>query len=464
MSNHLTFCQTQAEPQLATESKQPVETQQPVQTVGKKQSVKIRVVYCNHESAPIALRERIAFSSAADHQRGYETLQQLAPETEAVIISTCNRIEIYLASEIPRELPEKHDIAKWLSDLHEIPLDDLIGSLVEETDIDSIRHLFDVICSLDSMVLGEAQIVNQVKTAYQYAQESQAAGPLIHALFQDAMRVAADVRSRTKLSDGKISVASVAVGEFGKSIFTRFDDKHVLILGAGEMAEETLRYLKDEGIGQLTVINRTYERAVKISEQWGGQARNWDQLLATLKEVDIVVSTLSVDEPVITKDQMKSIRNDLKDKTLLLLDLGTPRNIDPRVGQLDDNIFLYSIDDLEKASQRNRKARANEIQQAKTMIQQAVERFLKDFYHRQTGPVVAQLREQWHAISREELQRLALKLQHLNQTDLNQVEKSVERIINKLLHPPLETIKDHSQDGTPHALLESVKKLFRLKD
>lgn len=423
-----------------------------------------RVVYCNHESAELRVRERLALASEEVNTRAYGEFRQRFPHAEFVVISTCNRVELYAAAEDAEALPSKLEVAQVLAETTETPLDDFFDVLHERCDEDAIRHLFQVASSLDSMVLGEAQIVNQVKHSYHQSRTNNCLGPLTHALFQTAMRVAGRVRTETLLSEGKISIASVAVGDFGRSIFDSFDDKKVLVIGAGEMAEDTLRYLQDAGATALTVINRSIERAQRLSETWGGTFAAYERLDDYLGQADVVVSATGATEPIVTAEQMKRIRKQHGRRTVFILDLGTPRDISPDVGDVDDNIFLYDIDSLEQTCLRNRKKRSKEIDKAKEIVESSIERFMQELHHRTSAPIVKRLRDEWHEISRQELSRLHNKLQHLDESDLKQIERSVERIVNKLLHPPLEAIRDHAKEGPPHGLIDTVKRLFHLGD
>lgn len=425
----------------------------------------LRVVYCNHETANLDVRERIAFSTEEQFVRAYEQLQQRFPSVESVIVSTCNRIEIYFGVRQQGTLPSQDEVACFISDFHNVPLDDFINEIRHEKELEAVRHLFRVACSLDSMVLGEAQIVSQIKTSYQRAADFDVIGPLTHHLFQSAMSIAGKVRTETKLSEGRISIASVAVGEFGKSIFERFDNKTVLILGAGEMAEETLRYLKDEGVQDIVVANRNFERGEQLASQWGGRAIRFDQWESFLCQADVIVSTTGATEPIISAERFRDLRAQSKShRTVFILDLGAPRDFAPDIATVDDNVFLYDIDDLEQTCQRNRKARKQEMIKASKLVDLATDQFMHEYYHRETGPVVQQLRETWHEIARSELNRLHKKLDHISEEDKEQIEQTISRIVNKLLHPPLETIKHQSREGTPHSLLKTVKELFRLGD
>lgn len=424
----------------------------------------LQVVYCNHQTADLSIRERLAFASETQLARAYEAFRSEFPGSEAVLISTCNRVEVYTAQEDTDTSPSHEQIAKFFADFHQVPLNGFVNDLLQSSGPEAVRHLFQVASSLDSMVLGEPQIVNQIKDAYRLAQENDACGPLTCALFEGAIRVSKRVRTETGLERGRVSIASVAVGDFGKSIFDRFDDKLVLVIGAGEMAEETLRYLKDEGVKRIIVVNRNVERAEKLAEEWGGLAQSFNELTFWLGRADVIVSTTGADRPILDAKTFAEARRENDGKPVFILDLGAPRDFDPEIGRLFDNVFLYDIDDLETTCEENRKARAKEIETAQQIIAEETDKFMHDVYHRATGPIIKRLREEWHAIRQQEVEILFAKLPHLSEDDRNAVERSVERIINKLLHPPLEVLKDEARSGTPHSLLSALRRLFHLSE
>ena len=426
--------------------------------------MKVQVTYCNHQTAQLAVREQLAFASEEQLHRAYGSLRNSFPDSEMVVLSTCNRVEFYSAQEDPEATPSRGQIAQFLSDFHQVPLDRFADDLLAESGPEAVRHLFEVVSSVDSMVLGEPQIVNQVKEAYRIEQANESEGPLTRALFQEAFRVSKRVRTETRLSEGRVSIASVAVGEFASSIFNRFDDKTVLIIGAGEMAAETLRYLKDEGIREIVVVNRSLERAEQLAAEWGGTARSFDDLDHHLAAADVIVSTTGAERPIVDAARFSEARRQSSSRPVFILDLGAPRDFDPAVGQIDQNVFLYDIDDLEKTCQKNRKLRAKEIERANKIIQDETDKFMHDFYHRATGPIIHQLREEWHDVRADEVARLFSKLKHLHEPDRKEIEKTIERIINKLLHPPLEVLRDEARAGTPHGLLDALKRLFHLKE
>lgn len=422
----------------------------------------LQVVYCNHHSANLSVRERLAFSHA-EVPRAYAALRSAFPQAEWVLLSTCNRIELYTAQDDLAEGPSPQEVAKFISEFHDVPLVEFFDDLLERSGPDVVRHLFQVASSLDSMVLGEPQIVAQVKEAYTLAQTHSASGPLTNALFQRALNVAKRVRTDTRLAEGRVSIASVAVGDFGKRIFDRFDDKVVLVIGAGEMAIETLRYLQHEGVRHVRVTNRTREKAEEVAAQFGGVVRPFEKLDEWLVEADVIVSTTGADPPLVDCERFRRVRAKSGGKPVFILDLGVPRDFEPAVRDIDDDVFLYCIDDLDKVCEEHRTARSREVERALQIVDQETDRFMAELYHRATGPIIKRLREHHHGVVDEELARLFTRLPHLEK-DRTEIERSFEQLVNKLLHPPLEVLRDEARDGTPHGLMIALKRLFRLHD
>ena len=426
--------------------------------------MKVQVVYCSHQSADLEFREKVAFPSEEQLGRAYEALRAQFPDTQTLLVSTCNRVELYAATDEGDTAPTHADISRFFSDFHRVPLEQCASHLHELTGPDAVRHFFEVVTSLDSMVLGEPQIVSQVKSAFETSRENEVDGAITNALFQGAMQVSKRVRTETRLAEGRVSIASVAVGDFGKSIFDRFDDKTVLVIGAGEMAEETIRYLNQEGVHQIVVVNRSAERAEKLATECGGIAKPFDNLDEWLSKADVIVSTTGADRPIVDVARFTAARANSDGKPVFVLDLGAPRDFDPLAGEIDDNVFLYDIDSLEATCNSNRDLRKNEIKQARTIVDDETNRFMHDVYHRATGPTIKQLRELWHDIRRQEMEALERKLSHLGENELQLIERSIERVINKLLHPPLMTLRDEAKGGPPVGLLDALKRLFHLGD
>lgn len=423
----------------------------------------VLVVSCNHHNAGVKIREKLAFSNQ-QLSTAYEHWKLQHPDSELVVLSTCNRVEIYAADESEEGGISFDDITRFISECRNVPTDEFIQSVLTEHGPRAVSHLFEVACSLDSMVLGEPQIVNQVKEAYRVAQEHDACGPLTNVLFQQALNVSARVRTETRLAEGRVSIASVAVGDFGRSIFSRFDNKTVLIIGAGEMAEETLQYLRSEGVQRILVSNRSPERARKLAEDFGGDAVAFEQLDQWMAEADVIVSTTGSDEILISRERFEDVRRRSRQQPVFILDLAAPRDFDPSISEIDDNVFLYDLDALEETCRKNRKLRKAEVQRAMEMISEQTSRFMQEIYHRATGPVIHRLREHWNEISRSELDRMYRKLPNLNEEQRAAVEATIQRIVNKLLHPPLEALKDEARAGTPEGLLHAIRRLFLGRD
>jgi glutamyl-tRNA reductase len=425
--------------------------------------VNLQVVYCNYHTADLGIRERLAFP-ALRLGEAYTQLRASFPRSDFVLLSTCNRVELYTAQDLPDHAPTRRQLAEFIANFQKVPLADFLDDLLEQTGPDVVKHLFQVAASLDSMVLGEPQIVAQVRDAYRLAQDYRASGQLTNALFERAFNVSKRVRTETRLAEGRVSIASVAVGEFGKGIFDRFDDKLILVIGAGQMAEETLRYLQDEGAkDNILVTNRNPERAQSLAANWGGKAVPWEQLDEWMAAADVIVSTTGADRPIVDVARFRRVREACRQKTVFILDLGAPRDFDPKIRDLDESIFLYSIDDLQAICEQNHKARQKEVEKALAIINQEAEAFMATLTHRATVPVVKRLREQWDEVVEQESERLFSKLPHLEQ-DRAEIERTIERIVNKLLHRPMEALRDESRDGTPHGLLDALKRLFRLHD
>lgn len=421
----------------------------------------VQVVGCSHHATAIAMRERLAFTPEQTRE-ALDQWRRVFPGVEAVFLSTCNRVEIYAATD-RQTAPSLEQIANFLARFHGLNSAEIAKHLYQYSDEAAVRHLFVVAASLDSMVLGESQILAQVKAAYQIATEQDNTGPLLHAVFQSALRAAHRIVQETTVHRRRVSIPSVAVADFAKQVFERFDDKHALVIGAGEMAEETLRYLRDEGIQRVSVVNRHLDRAVELAHRWNGQAVPWSQLAESLAMADLVVSTTGASEPVVTRECFAQVGALRSERPLLILDLAVPRDFEPSIAEYPD-VYLYSVDDLQAACQRNRVERDKEIPVALHIIEQETVRFMGSMYHRAIGPVIDQLRLGWQKPKEEELERLLNRLPHLQARDKEEIRRSFDRLVNKLLHPPLESLRDESREGVPRGLLAALARLFQLKD
>ena len=424
--------------------------------------MKLQMVGCSHHNASVAIRERLAFSE--DQIRdGLEQLRVQFPFTEVAILSTCNRVEIYTFSDDAGACPSHHDVVSFLANFHNVDEAEIFDELCQRTGEEVVRHLFTVAASLDSMVVGEPQILSQVKQAYDQARAADSAGPLTHAAFQAAMRVAKRVTTETAIHEKRVSVPSVAVSDVSRQLFERFDDKNVLVIGAGEMGRETLVYLRDLSVGQIHVVNRNTQRAESLAREFSGQAHAWDQLDQLLMAADMVVSTTGATEPIVTLGRYEKIASARAGRQQLILDLAIPRDFHPDIERFDD-VYLYSVDDLQQACEANRQARQREWPKAEAIIEDESVRFMTELHHRATGPTIARLKQRADELKEEELSRLLAKLENLDDRSREEIQRSFHRLVNKILHPPLESLRGDAEGGAPHGLLHALKRLFQLED
>jgi glutamyl-tRNA reductase len=423
--------------------------------------MKVQVLGCSHHRAPIALRERLAFSPE-QVRITLESLRRQYPAMETVLLSTCNRMEVYLASE-NGGAPPHQEVAEFLVRSRGLEPADLLDVLYVQEGREAVRHLFLVASSLDSMVIGEPQILSQVKQAYRIATEQQAAGPLTHAAFQAALKTARRVAGETSIHQRRVSIPSVAVSDFAQQIFERFDDKQVLVLGAGEMAEETLKYLRDEGVRRVTVVNRSLAKAQALAQKWKGRWMPWQQRLEALAATDLVVSTTGAEQAIVTMADFLLAEASRGGRPLFILDLAVPRDFEPAIGDRP-GVYLYSIDDLQQVCQINRRQRDQELPAALKIVEEETDRFLGELHRRAVGPVIRRLRSGWEEPKEKELDRLFHKLPHLDDHARDEIRQSFERLVNKLLHPPMESLRHAARQGIPEVLLGALTRLFQLKD
>ena len=426
--------------------------------------MKLQMIGCSHHHTDVAFREKLAFQP----NQVVEALAKMRtafPQSEAVLLSTCNRVEIYTAAEEEENCPSAQQLINFVASYHGLAPEEIATELQPLEGEDAIRHLFTTAASLDSMVIGEAQILSQVKQAYDMANEGENTGPLTHSSFQAAMRVAKRVQTETNIHRKRVSIPSVAVADYASQFFERFDDKLILVIGAGEMGEETLQYLIDKNAQNIRIINRNHQRALDLAARTTGIAVAWDQLKDLLVEADLIVSATGATDPIITAEAFAPISEMRYQKPLFILDLAVPRDIDPALGEFL-GVYLYSIDDLQAVCDRNRKARKREWPKVEHIIEEETSRFMSDLYRRVTGPWIGRLKQQANEIKSAELERLINKLG--DAANDPKVQKEIDitlgRVVNKLLHPPLESLREEVSSEEGSGLLDALKKLFQLKD
>ncbi len=423
----------------------------------------LRMVGCTHHEAGIDVRQRLAF----DDDQARSALAQWhskLPGVELALLATCNRVELYAAGKGSADPPAADDLIDLLLDHQGVARQQVEGQLRTLEDNQVVAHLYRVAASLESMVVGEPQILAQVKQAYQITQEAASAGPMLHGLFQSALRTAKRVASETALHKHRVSIASVAISELASCLFETFDRKHVLVIGSGEMADETIRYLRDVGDARIHVVNRNEARGRELAAKWAGQYHRWEALWDQLVQADLAISTTAASESIITAlDFERRVVAQRHQRPLFLLDLAVPRDIDPLVGDAL-GVYLYSLDDLGRACQRNRAARAAELPAAERIVSEETVRFTAEFHRRAAAPVISGLRRGLEQSKATELERLFQKLPDLDQPSRQEIGQFADRLVNKMLHPPMESLRDASRNGTPHHLLDALQRLFRLED
>ncbi len=422
----------------------------------------LQIIGCSHHQSNVSIRERLAFTDA-QIKPFLEKFYLRFPDSEAVLLSTCNRTEFFAAGESNETLPSQQEMVNFLAGERGISGTDIENGLYRLTDRDAVRHLFSVAASLDSMVVGETQILAQVKRAYELAIESNQAIPLTHRIFQSAIQVARRVSNETTLHSNRVSVPSVAVNVLAKQIFERLDNKRILVIGAGDMANETLTYLKGEGGSDIVVVNRTLENAEILAHRFGGRIESWNRLPAEVAAADLIISTTGATGAVIDVPLFDSIESQRKQKPLFMLDLAVPRDVHPEIGDRQ-NVYLYTLDDLQKVCDRNLESRKNQFPKAMKILDQETDRFLSEMRGRASDSTIVALRDQANRTKEAELTWLMNRIgDDISEDQRAVIEQAFHRLVNKMLHSPLKSVRDDSEKGS-NSLLEAMRRLFQLGD
>jgi glutamyl-tRNA reductase len=418
------------------------------------------LVGLNHTTAPLAVREKLVFTGP-QRQAALREFRARYPEAEAVLVSTCNRVELYVGRTIHGH-PRADEMIEFLASSHGLPGKNLEQHFYHRADRDGVMHLFSVASSLDSMVLGETQILGQVRAAYDAGCATGTVGALLNPLFQRAIAVGRQVMSQTSLSEGRLSVASVAV-DYARRIFDHFNDKTVLSIGAGKMAQLVLKSFHALKPGRLLVCNRNTEKAAALAEKFGGVCCSLEQLPEHLVAADIVISSTGATEPIITAKLFQPLLRQRRYRPVFLIDIALPRDIDPAVGELE-NVYLYNIDDLQEVVASTQSQRQAAVDAARIIVEQQVEDFAAWNRTRQVGPLIDALYRRSHDIARQEVCRMLNKLPNLSEAERAHLDDLGRRIVNKLLHDPIHQLRTSDSLHAPTAqYLNVLERLFHLK-
>ena len=417
------------------------------------------VVGLSHKTAPVEFREKLTFPPEVQEE-ALTRATNYPHVKEAVILSTCNRTEVY--SVVADPVKGMDQISDLLATFHELDEVSLRPHLYRVDSTDAIRHLFRVSSSLDSMIIGEAQILGQVKEAYAYAVDCGATGNAMNRLFREALAVGKKVRTETEIGENAVSVSYAAV-ELAKSVFGSLDGRTVLIVGAGKMSELTARHLTSNGASKVIVASRTFARAHELAEKIGGQAVEFEKALDYLAQADIVISSTAAPRPIITREGMSKAMAARRNRPIFLIDIAVPRDIEPAVNELY-NCYLYDIDDLQHVVDSNVAQREKEAAKAEVIIERAVEDFVQWIASLEVVPTIAALKKKAQLICEMELEKALPRLGEIDDRQRNTINALTSGIINKLLHEPIVRIKELSGDKQGYVYTESLRELFGLDE
>ncbi|GAB6519152.1 glutamyl-tRNA reductase [Bacillus thuringiensis] len=418
----------------------------------------ILVVSVNYRTAPVEFREKLTFQ-AAELERAMTTLQNQKSVLENVIVSTCNRTEIYAV--VDQLHTGRYYIKKFLADWFQLEIEEVAPYLTIFEQDGAIDHLFRVTCGLDSMVVGETQILGQIKDSFLEAQQVKATGTIFNELFKQVITLAKRAHSETTIGESAMSVSYAAV-ELGKKIFGELTDCHVLILGAGKMGELALQNLYGSGARKVTVMNRTLSKAEVMAEKYMGHAKSLSELQCALLEADILISSTGASEYVITKEMMTKVEKMRSGRPLFMVDIAVPRDIDPAIDELEGS-FLYDIDDLQGVVEANRAERLKEAEKIQFMIEEEMVLFKTWLSTLGVVPLIAALRDKALAIQSETMVSLERKIPNLSDREKKVISKHTKSIINQLLKDPILVAKEIAAEEGASEKLALFAKIFDLE-
>ncbi|MCP1355283.1 glutamyl-tRNA reductase [Aneurinibacillus migulanus] len=419
----------------------------------------ILTIGLNYRTAPVEIRERFAFLEQ-DKPEALAKLQNTKSILECVIVGTCNRTEIYAV--VDQLHTGRHFTKNYLSEWFGVPREEFIDHIYIKENDTAVQHLFRVACGLDSMVLGETQILGQIKDAFALSQSQGATGTVFNKLFQQTITLAKRAHSETEINKNAVSTSYAAI-ELGKKVFGYFDNKTVLVLGAGKMSELTAKHLHANGAPRVLVANRTYERAVSLAEKFRGIAMPMDQLQDALVLADIVISSTGSDDYVVTKRNVETIMRKRRQRPLFMIDIAVPRDLDPAINDLD-GVYLYDIDDLEGIVAANMRERAREAEKIGIMIGEELVAFKTWLNTLGVGPLISALREKLLTHQQEAMRNIENKCPELTEKEIRMINKQTRSLINQIMHDPIVRIKEMSGQPGADEALDMFIKLFALEN
>lgn len=416
------------------------------------------LVGLSHKTAPVEVREKLAIPDEALPQ-ALNALRQQQGVREGLILSTCNRVEVFARGEPDSDLAQA--LPCFLADYHGLPLPSIRPYLYQYTQRDAIRHIFRVTASLDSMIVGEPQILGQVKNAYAVARAAGAASGLIEEVMMRAFGVAKRIRSETGIAHTAASVSSAAV-ELARRIFGSLEGKNILLIGAGKMSELAARHLLRSGAACIFVTNRSFDRAVELAQMFHGRPVRFEELLDYASQADILISSTGAPHFILKKEDGPRILARRKNRPMFFIDIAVPRDIDPELNKID-NIFLYDIDDLQQVVQANLLERRREAERGEQILEHELDRFLARLKTLEVVPTIVSLQQRLEEIRRLEVERLRGKLGSLSPEQEQALEALTRGIINKILHEPITQLKSATQEPDGLKIVDVVRKVFNLK-
>ncbi|WP_219837991.1 glutamyl-tRNA reductase [Paenibacillus sp. R14(2021)] len=419
----------------------------------------IMVVGLNYRTAPVEVRERFTFADR-DLPEALKQLKQTKSIMECVIVATCNRTELYAVVDRPHLCG--HYIRSFMEKWFKTPREDFTSDLYMHEDEKAIEHLFRVTSGLDSMVIGETQILGQVKDAFLLAQEQKTTGTLFNSIFKQSVTLAKKAHSDTAVGEAAVSVSYAAV-ELGKRIFGQFGGKTVMIVGAGKMSELTAKHLYSSGVKKVFVVNRTYDRAVQLADKFNGTPLDMKEAVARLHETDIVISSTGSDGYVLTREQVTAAMQKRKSRPLFMIDIAVPRDLDPAIASVE-NVFLYDIDDLEGIVESNMEQRRQEAAKIEVLIEAEVEAYRQWYKTLGVAPLIQALQTKAAAIHAETMDSLTNKLPDLGDRELKIIHKLTKSIVNQMMHDPILRVKEMAGEKHADQAMDMFVKLFALEE